>query len=592
MQRSGSKIYTTRPLSAIRVRRPVRPSAHETGGLGDLGLVLAAVLALPVIPSLAAGQDTVRVGEPTAVATAEELPRAVAEEVVAFYNRETTIRLSGRTLIPADREVEGDVAVLGGPVELGGRIGGNLVIINGDINLRPGAWIEGRLTVVGGAAKGVEGARIGRGIATYDGILRYRRTDDGIAYLGTRPGPRRPSATRLRLPDWTIGDSEIYVSARAYNRVEGLPIAIGPRITTGGGNPLRFEALLVYRSEAGFDLDEKDIGYEVGARQYLGGHRDVWIEAGLHSVIDPIERWQLTNLENSLSFFLLRSDYRDYYERTGWAVSLGGRLGRALRGALEYIDEDHETVQTRSPWTILFNTGDPFDPNARINDGDLRSLALRLSLDTRNDPDAPGSGWYNQLRLEQALGGRLAEREPDFTHFFLDLRRYNRVSPGAVLALRFTTGGRAGGSFMPAQREHVIGGIGSLPGYDQRRFDCGVRSQVLIGEVAGYGCQRFALFQAEYRGDLNFDLHWGDDDRDGEITDIFSVDFEPDLILFYNAGAAWNTGEGFIDHLTNSNNWVADVGAGLELGGFGVYLAYPLAGSGGFNFFARLSGRF
>ena len=114
-----------------------------------------------------------------------------------------------------------------------------------------------------------------------------------------------------------------------------------------------------------------------------------------------------------------------------------------------------------------------------------------------------------------------------------------------------------------------------------------------MGVTPGYGCQRFALFQAEYRSGLDFEFHW--DDRqvsDDFYGDAFSVDFEPTVVLFYDAGAAWDTSESFFDHLTTSDNWVADVGGGLDFGGLGLYLAYPLVGSGGFNFLVRLSGRF
>lgn len=553
---------------------------------------LASVLMLTLCSATGSlrAQDTVTVGVRSERSQAKPLPRRVAEDAVAFYNRSSTIRLSGRTVIPRHRSLDGDVGLLGGPVQIEGRIHGDMVVINGDVTLGEGGRIDGDLTVIGGVVEGAEEGRVGGIVQAYSGLLRYRRTPQGIAYVGTVERHPPASRTRLRLPEWTLGESEIYVSSGAYNRAEGLPITFGPRITTGDRNPLHLEAFAIYRTEAGFDVGRKDFGYRVDARQYVGGTKSIWAEVGVRSVIDPIEHWQLTNLENSLALFFFRRDYRDYYERRGWYGRIAGRLGRSLTGGIEYRDEDHSTVSAHSPWTILFNTDDSFQPNARIQAGDLRSLVLDLTLDTRNDRDVPGSGWYNQVQVERALTGRLAGREPDFTDFFLDLRRYNRVSPAAAVALRLVAGGRAGGSFLPAQREHVIGGVGSLPGYDQRQFDCGVRSNRLISEVAAYGCERFALFQAEYRTNLDFDLRW-DGGNLNMAGDFLSVDFEPDLVLFYDAGSAWNTGTGYFDQLTKSDNWVADVGAGLELGGLGLYLAYPLSGSGGFNFFVRLAGR-
>ncbi len=555
--------------------------------------LLVAALAFSLTPDLVA-QDTVAVGVRTPAAVGEELPRRVAEQLVEFYNRPSTIRFSGRTRIPAGRTITGDVAVLGGPVELAGIVEGDVAVLNGDITLLAGAHIQGDLTVVGGIVLGADRGRIDGVATTYAAVFRYRRSDEGIVYVGSQPRePGRPSRRRLHLPRWTLGDSEIYVSARPYNRIEALPIAIGPRITTRGRNPLRVDALLIYRTEAGFDPDENDAGYQVRLRQWLGGHRALWVEAGAQSIIDPIEAWKLTNLENSLSLFLLRRDYRDYYERQGWFGAVGWRSGESLSGSFQYLHEDHNAVAARSPWTILFNTDDEFRANAAADQGDLHSLVLTLGLDTRNDPDQPWSGWLGRLRLEQAVGGELSGSQPDFTHFFLDMRRYNRVSRSSLLALRVVTGGRAGGSFLPAQRQYVLGGAGSLPGYDQLQFDCGARAGAAFGTVPDYGCERFALFQAAYRSGLDFHFHW--DHRQGPedlYGDIFSADFDPTIVLFYNAGAAWDSRDGFFDHLTDSDNWVADLGGGIELGGLGLYAAYPLTGSGGFNFIVRLAARF
>jgi hypothetical protein len=554
------------------------------------GIVIALALLAGAAPA-AAAQDTVAVGVRATLGAG--LPRHVADSLVAFYNAPGTIRFSGRTRIPAGATVAGDVAVLGGPVEVAGTVEGDLVVLNGDVSLAEGARITGDLTVVGGVVTGVELGRVDGLITTYGAVFRYRRTPDGIEYLGSEvevPEPRR--RRRLALPDWTLGESEIFVSARPYNRIEALPIAIGPRITTGGRNPFRFEALLIYRTISGFDPKDKDIGYQVRARQWLFGRRTVWLGAGVQSIVAPIERWQLTNLENSLTLYLFRRDYRDYYQRRGWYSHVGWRSG-GFFGSLEYRDEKHTSLAARDPWTILFNKEDEIRPNAAIDPGTLRSLVLTLGLDTRNDEETPWSGWYNQLVLERAVGGSLSGREPDFTHFFLDLRRYLRVSRGAVVAVRLAGGGPLGGGPTPAQREHVIGGAGSLPGYSMLQFDCGARAAPGLGAQPGYGCQRFTLFQAEYRTALDFRFRWDEDRTPDQIGgDVFSVDFHPALVLFYDAGAAWDTDESYWNHLTKSDNWVADLGAGLDFGGLGFYFAYPLVGPGGVEFVLRLTARF
>jgi hypothetical protein len=148
---------------------------------------------------------------------------------------------------------------------------------------------------------------------------------------------------------------------------------------------------------------------------------------------------------------------------------------------------------------------------------------------------------------------------------------------------------------VPAQRQHYIGGAGSLPGYNMMQFDCGARGSPDFGTLPGYGCQRFALFQAEYRSSLNFHFHWDhrSTPRDAQWTgNPFSADFNPAIVLFYDAGSAWSTDEDFYERLTKGDNWVADLGAGVEFGGLGLYFAYPLVGTGGLNVVLRLTARF
>src|SRR5690606_33321551 len=111
--------------------------------------------------------------------------------------------------------------------------------------------------------------------------------------------PVEPADSRVGLPG---GRSDfLLTTGRSYNRVEGLPIAFGPRLETESSNPLRLEALGVYRTESGLNLDPAEMGYFVRADQYLGGFREFRVGAQLYSVVDPIEAWQMTDLETGLS---------------------------------------------------------------------------------------------------------------------------------------------------------------------------------------------------------------------------------------------------------------------------------------------------
>ncbi|MEK6611135.1 MAG: hypothetical protein AABZ35_09450, partial [Gemmatimonadota bacterium] len=68
-----------------------------------------------------------------------QLPRDVADEIVRFFNGPGTLHFSGITRVPAGRGIDGDVAILGGPVTVAGRISGGLVVVNGDVVFERGA---------------------------------------------------------------------------------------------------------------------------------------------------------------------------------------------------------------------------------------------------------------------------------------------------------------------------------------------------------------------------------------------------------------------------------------------------------------------
>src|SRR4026209_396760 len=71
------------------------------------------------------------------------LPRDVAREATSLFNETATLRSTGRVEIEQNRVVDGDVAVLNGPVLVSGHVRGRLLAINSDVVLRPNARIDG-----------------------------------------------------------------------------------------------------------------------------------------------------------------------------------------------------------------------------------------------------------------------------------------------------------------------------------------------------------------------------------------------------------------------------------------------------------------
>jgi hypothetical protein len=556
------------------------------------------------------------------------LPTEVAAALVDFWNDPRRQRFHGPTEVRPDSVVEGDIAVLDGPLRVAGRVEGSVVVVNGDVVLRPGSVITGDLLVTGGTIQGLDGAAVGGELLRYPGRLHYRF--EGERMVRARPPPDSASISGPPAADTLTGRARgealvreersdpfdfMMSTGNSYNRVEGLPITLGPRFRTPGSNPLQVYALAIYRTESGFALARPGLGYYVRAEQYLGGRREWRAGATAHSLVDPIEDWHLSDLENGLAAFLFHQDFRDHYEREGFsAFTIFEPRAAPLSLTGEVRWETHRSLPAGSPLT-LFENAEAWRAQPLVAEGRLGSLRLQGSYDTRSDVSDPAAGWYLRGVIEQGFHADLTrpgafpfESEPppidlaprDFGRFargFVDLRRYNRLSPDVRFNVRGLLGGSLTGSALPPQRQHAFGGEGSLPGYSLFSRDCGARAHGLRLSVDPgapdtraypyYGCDAFGLVQAELRGKLDFRFRldsapWDDDDD--EVG--FGWDIVPDWVVFANGGTGWAFDS------RPDERFRMDVGAGLLIDRLGIFVAVPLDGSQSANVFVRLGPRF
>jgi cytoskeletal protein CcmA (bactofilin family) len=566
------------------------------------------------------------------------LPADLAHRVTEILNDSETRRYEGSAEIESGDVIEGDVAVLDGSLSLDGRVEGDVVVVNGGLALGPDAEITGDVIVVGGDITGQDEATVdGEMVVFAEPVTTCRR---GRAVDVTGDCSRLAAADEQNAPvdigiergvengDWGLDDEDdrgraqfVVAAGRSYNRVEGLPIRFGPAVETGGSNPLRVRALAIFRTEDGGELGPERWGYDARIEQFFGGARAFRVGGRAYSVIDPIEAWHLTDLENSLSTFFLHQDFRDHYQRRGWTAfaTLAPRES-PLSATVEFREERHTSVAPGSPWS-LFDNSEPWRPQPLAGEGRLSAVAAIGEIDSRSETRDPASGWYVRAEVEQALRSTLTRPEANAGTAFVvpaqlydgkwlagtvDVRRYNRISPSSRLNLRLAGGASLNGEPLPPQRQHALGGEGTLPGFPLYGLDCGARltpvSKGLTGTAGNfyprYGCDSFALFQAEYRGDVSFRLdlggwgegddEYGDEDEGGAYERIIDADFG--WVFFVDAGAGWSTESDSYDEET-----AVDVGAGILVGDLGIYFAIPVADGrerGGLNFFIRLAPRF
>ena len=564
-------------------------------------LALAPLLALGTCPARAGAQvrDTV---------TAERVEaRGAARRAIDIYNAPATLRVNGSLVIDSSRVITGDVAAFGGTLTVAGHVTGRVVAINGDVELKPGARIDGELLVIGGRVTGRDGSMIGGPVNAYHQTVLVREDGERLELVEEPLVDRWWERWRTR---HARNRSAIRLtSGGTYNRVEGLPVHFGPvlRQRTPWGR-VNAEAFGIYRSARDFRWDPENIGHDARLEVAAGDERGVGLGGRLYDVVAPVEDWKISDGENGFSSFFLHRDFRDHYDRHGAEVFVRAFAGEDVELRFGLSDERWGDRRVRDPWT-LFRDDDGWRENPFMEEGRFHLGVASLLVDTRNDESHPWAGWYLRTEVERGTGvvtrpntsstRELLPGATDWVRGFLDVRRYNRLAPNTQLNARLVLGGWLGGGPLPLERRLSLGGPGTLEGYDFRKdalptMTCtdpaAIEAQPRFGTPAE--CERIALVQLEYRQDLSLALDLGTNGR-------FRTRRAGQWVLFANSGRGWTVGPRIGERQYGASDFPdlstfrTDLGAGVDFGILGLYVAKSVSdGSEKPNFLVRLRRRF
>lgn len=535
---------------------------------------------------------TARAQQRDTVLTSNVLPADVAREAVALFNATTNVRTTDQLEIVAGRTLSGDVAVLNGPVIIAGHVTGRVLAINADVLLQPGARIDGDLLVVGGEVEGRGANMIGGELRVYHAALRYGRTGDQIVALAEEAEPAENWWQRLERSRHRNSNRLEIANAGVYNRVEGLPIRVGPVLYRDQGwGHLKVGAAAILRTASSFSSSTADVGHDVRAELRAGREYGATFSARLFDVVDGVEQWQLSNAEVGLASFVFHRDYRDYYGRHGGQLAVALRATDEADLTLSYSDERWRSRDARNPIALLGQL--TWRENPSVDEGRFHVAALTLRIDTRNNELNPWEGWYVLADIERGVGAIdvAGPTSPGvrpspsgtvrYQRGFLDLRRYNRLSPSSSLNVRVVLGGWLSGDPLPLEKRLSIDGPGTVPGFDFRISngpDVGTCATSNAPPGRPAQCERVALGQLEYRNDLHISVT---DRRDGIRRTRLRADGA--WVFFADAGRGWlvNAPDGPLtvgrSTLPPLSTYRTDIGAGLDFDVLGVYLAKALS---------------
>ncbi len=553
------------------------------------------VLLVALLPSTLHAQTR---GEPRA----GRVPNSVSSAVISAYNNPATRKVEGRFVLSVTDTVAGTLAVLGGPVTVGGTVLGDLVVINGDMRLDSTAVITGSVYVVGGVVFNRTRGRVDGDMQVWRSRLTYR-SDSG------RIIAEEDQTMLSRYSRWREGPGAdlkdiIIASANSYNRVEQLSILFGPRLRLNRGESrFTLEALGIFRTGDRLSWERENLGSRLLAEFRQGTEQQHFALGVRHTdEVDAVEKWSLSAAESGLTSLLFARDYRDYWNRFG-----GSAFVRVVpTGALEFtVAMGRERWDSRDARNVfaLFRGGRDWRANPGALEGTVNLLSTTARIDTRNDRERPRDGWLIQAEYERGdmdisrspNPEELALTAPNLTYgrAFVDARRYVRIAPLTSVNIRVVAGGLVHGSALPPQRQLSVSGVDALPGYAFRALggepDVAMCNTLPESTFAERGrpasCDRIALVQAELKGDFRVALFGADKRDDDRRWYADGLRADGSWVVFANSGRGWLTGprDGGLTYprsaIPSLSTFRSDVGVGVDFGMLGVYVAQPLSGA-------------
>jgi len=374
-----------------------------------------------------------------------EIPTAIRERIDAALSGVDPVSIADSVFVPRELTHEGALVQVGGTVILEGRVTGDVTAIDSQVYVRPGAVVEGRLTMLAGALFGSTLATVRGGEEwVRDAPLGVVTDGDGniqIVYVEPeRPFPIEPKGFFGFVP-------------HHYTGVNGLEfsLAVGlrqrpewPRTKLAGGP--------VFRTARG------DVGWDVELARELRENAEIGVRT--YSITDTSQRWHRSDLGNSVRSLFLADDDRLYFEREGYEAWASMSPAPKVRLGIRWRDDDFDSLETENPFAF-FGGDEDWRINPPITPGGGRALGTRLTFDARNSPRFATRGVYADVQYDHwGFGGDF-----EFDWAQAEARGYLPTNGESFAAMRVVAGGRlGGGDSLEPQFLYSLGGRRTVVG--------------------------------------------------------------------------------------------------------------------------------
>jgi len=436
------------------------------------------------------------------------------------------ITFNGDTEIAEHDTIQGDLVVKNGALTIRGIVEGDVLVVNGDIELKSTSHVNGNVRAMNGSITKNDGAYV-------EGYTEQSASSTHRNY-GKKKTYRTKYSYSFKPYFWNnenvFDDNFLF----RYNRVEGFFFGFGAeknfywdgsRVVSGFGSFGYGFASHKWRLQLGLD------------RQFAASSTSLFeIGAEVHSLTDTKDEWLMNLGENNLAALFFHEDFRDYFQREGFSAhsawyTKDGDVSSMVD--VRFLNDRYASLSNNAQWAVF--GGHVFRSNPGVNIGTMKSVAFSAGISTVEKYRYRSEGWNAYARAE--YGGKQLGGDFDFNQAIVDVRRFQPLWEDNQINVRVRAGALEGAPI--GQKIFELGGANTIPAFGFKEF---------VGN-------RLVLANLEYQ-------------LSGEVFDeIFFWPNSMNLIAFGDAGAVttvnknWAVYEGF--NSIKSNQVKSDLGFAL-----------------------------
>jgi hypothetical protein len=409
--------------------------------LPRLGLVCAALLACA--PAAARAQIPEISGDDHSEAA------RVAREIVA---RGTYLWIDRDTVLGPEFQAPADLVVYDAEVRLEGNVQGSVLVLGGELWIRPGGRVGGPIAVLGGGFY-----PSGLAIIERDSVF-FADPRAGVE-IETRPTGREGeyvAVTEITHPPRPAFFAPAVGPFPSYDRVNGLTVHASANI-----HPTREPDGPVFTLWGSYRFEQANkLGGGLRWRVPLG-IQGLRLTGEASRATRTNDAWIRGDVANSIRSLVLGRDYRDYWDADVFRALVDRPVGKPLIAGETWLGpragfqiSRDRALPTQSPWALLNREG-----LERENPAALEGTIVSLLAGTRFSWRGTSTSFDGDLNLEHAVEGL---GDAGFTQALFTGDYSTRALRTHVLHVTARVMSPIGSNDAPPQRRGILGGGGTF----------------------------------------------------------------------------------------------------------------------------------